>query len=58
MAMAKCEAYEHACNNPATKLVEIRDDKGGWRTMIFCDHCYERLLKDVGVLVAREDIKL
>ena len=56
--MAKCEAYEHACNNPATKLVEIRDDKGGWRTMIFCDHCYERLLKDVGVLVAREDIRL
>lgn len=43
---AKCEAYGEPCDNRATKLVEIKDGKGGWRTLIFCDDCYRRLVLD------------
>ena len=43
---AKCEAYAEPCKDPATKLVEVQDKNGEWRTMILCDWCYQRLVRD------------
>jgi hypothetical protein len=42
----KCDAYMRPCKAAATKLV-----KDGDGTLIFCDDCFQRLKKDLPLLV-------
>jgi hypothetical protein len=55
---AKCEAYGEPCKNPATKLIEVKDKNGVWRTMIFCDWCYQDLLRDCADEIASAEMEV
>jgi len=55
---AKCEAYGAPCSNTAKRLVEVKDGKGGWRTMIFCNCCCENLIRDCAEEIASGEIKV